>query len=72
MAESIDKWGHNLSRRVLATRMRNILDKILPQILESPRWLPKALDDFSDNETIELYNVVMHDVDPEEWDEIPF
>ncbi len=40
--------------------MRKALKTLLPAVLSSPKWLPDALDDFSESEIIELYNVVMH------------
>ena len=52
-----------LTRREFAQATREVLDLLLPHILLSPDWLPKALDDFNDSEIIELYNLVMHDVD---------
>ena len=52
-----------LTRREFAQATREVLDLLLPYILISPDWLPKALDDFNDSEVIELYNLVMHDVD---------
>ena len=51
------------TRREFAQATREVLDQLLPLILISPVWLPKALDDFNDSESIELYNLVMHDVD---------
>ena len=48
------------TRREFALAMRKALDLILPYVLKSPDWLPDALDDFSESEIIELYNVVMH------------
>lgn len=48
------------TRREFASAMRKALDLILPYVLDSPDWLPQALDDFSESEIIELYNVVMH------------
>ncbi len=48
------------TRRAFVLAMRRALKEILPAVLSSPKWLPGALDDFSESEIIELYNVVMH------------
>lgn len=48
------------TRRDFALAMRKALQKILPVVLRSPEWLPRALGDFSESEIIELYNAVMH------------
>ena len=48
------------TRRDFASAMRKALEKILPEVLKTPEWLPQALGDFSESEIIELYNVVMH------------
>ena len=48
------------TRREFVFAMRKALKMILPAVLSSPDWLPDALDDFSESEIIELYNVVMH------------
>ena len=62
LLNNIDE-GHargSLSRRDIALMMRNALEAILPNVLDSPDWLMQALNEFSDSEVIELYNVVMY------------
>ena len=65
LVDKIDLVDQAITRRDLALYMREVLDQILPKVLESPDWLLQALNDFSDNEIIELYNVTMYGVDPE-------
>lgn len=48
------------TRREFTSAMRKALEQLLPKVLSSPDWLPRALGDFSESEIIELYNVVMH------------
>ena len=72
---SIDKYAENNweDQLGLAMEMRSVLDKILPEVLESPDWLRQALDDFTDSEIIELYNAVMYGAGAQrEIDDIPF
>ena len=74
LLDGIDEWQfrNDLSRRDLALMMRDALEVILPKVLESPDWLMQALNDFSENEIIELYNVVMYGTDTVDVGEIPF
>ena len=53
-------------------KMREALNVILPKVLESPEWLPQALNDFNDSEIIEVFNAVIYGEAPNETDEIPF
>ena len=48
------------TKRQFTLAMRKAIKQLLPKVLDSPDWLPGALDDFSESEIIELYNVVMH------------
>ncbi|MCY3944934.1 MAG: hypothetical protein OXF44_01445 [Anaerolineaceae bacterium] len=48
------------TRREFAKAMRKVLNLVLPQILLAPDWLPQAMDEFSENEIIELFNAIMH------------
>ncbi len=74
LLDGIDEWQfrNDLSRRDLALMMRDALELILPEVLESPDWLMQALNDFSESEVIELYNVVMYGSDAVDVGEIPF
>lgn len=54
-------WSDN-NTLWLATVMREVLDTILPDVLQSPKWLTEALDDFEESEIIKLYNAVMYGV----------
>lgn len=72
---AIDNMSENdrYSRLDFALEMRTVLDTVLPKVLVSPDWLEKALDDFTDNEIIELYNAVMYGAGAQrEIDDIPF
>ena len=55
-------WPDSNSTLWLATSMREVLDTILPDVLQSPQWLSEALDDFEESEIIKLYNAVMYGV----------
>ena len=74
LLDSIDEWQfrEDLSRRDVALKMRDALETILPEVLASPDWLMQALNDFSESEIIELYNVVMYGAGAQEVGEIPF
>ena len=60
------------SRRDMALLMSKALSIVLPKVLESPDWLQQALDDFSEDEIVELYNMVMYGSGTREIGEIPF
>lgn len=56
---AIEGAPEEASRRLLANRMRKLLQVILPEVLISPEWLMQALDDFTDDEIYRLYVIVM-------------
>lgn len=58
--EDYETQSADINSTELALKMRGVLDTILPEVLESPKWLTDALNDFTDSEIIDLYNAIMH------------